>query len=77
MRSQSKGSGMGSVAIFLIALVIGAIMALLLAPQSGDELRKKLAEQGELLKQRYHEAVNEGLAASQSAQSEVLESMKK
>ncbi len=68
---------MGFIVSLLIGLAIGAIVALLLAPQSGDEMRKKLAEQGDVLKQRYHEAVSEGLAASQSAQNEVLETMKK
>lgn len=38
-----------------LGLLFGGIAALLLAPQSGEETRKKLAESGEKLK----EAINE------------------
>lgn len=38
-----------------LGLLFGGVAALLLAPQSGEETRKKLAESGEKLK----EAINE------------------
>lgn len=39
----------------LVGLLFGGVAGLLLAPQSGEETRKKLAESGEKLKQTVNE----------------------
>lgn len=60
----------------LFGLAVGALLALLFAPQSGEEMRDKLSKQGDLLRQRYEDAIAQARVASQHAQDEVMASMK-
>jgi gas vesicle protein len=76
MATKQHNSGAGFFFGILFGLLVGAVIALLFAPQTGEEMRDKLVKQGEVLRQRYDEAVSQGRDALQQAQDEVLESMK-
>jgi gas vesicle protein len=70
------GNSLGFILGILFGLAVGVIVALLFAPQSGNEMREKLAKQSELIRQRYDDAVAAGRETAQEAQEEVLASMK-
>ncbi len=74
--TQRVGNGLGFILGILFGLAVGVIVALLFAPQSGSEMREKLAKQSDLIRQRYEEAVAVGREKAQEAQEEVLSSMK-
>ncbi|MCF6192515.1 MAG: YtxH domain-containing protein [Candidatus Hydrothermae bacterium] len=44
MSTSQKGGGFGS---FVLGLLVGGLMGLLLAPEPGEEARKKLKDRGE------------------------------
>jgi gas vesicle protein len=63
-----KDTGFGSfLAGVVIGGLIGAALALLLAPQTGDELREQVGEFVDGKKAEWDEAVNEGRAAAEQA----------
>ena len=63
-----KDSGFGSfLAGVVIGGLIGAALGLLLAPQTGDELREQVGEFVDGKKAEWDEAVNEGRAAAEQA----------
>ena len=58
---MNRDSGLGSfLAGVVIGGLIGAAIGLLLAPQSGDELREQVGEFVDGKKAEWDEAVNEG-----------------
>ena len=68
-----KDSGLGSfLAGVLIGGLIGAALGLLLAPQTGDELREHVGEFVDSKKADWDEAVNEGRAAAEQARAEMV-----
>jgi len=68
-----KDSGLGSfLAGVLIGGLIGAALGLLLAPQTGDELREHVGELVDAKKAEWDEAVNEGRAAAEQARAEMV-----
>jgi gas vesicle protein len=63
-----KDTGFGSfLAGVVIGGLIGAALGLLLAPQTGDELREQVGEFVDGKKAEWDEAVNEGRAAAEQA----------
>jgi gas vesicle protein len=63
-----KDSGFGSfLAGVVIGGLIGAALGLLLAPQTGEELRGHIDDFVDGKKQEWDEAVNEGRAAAEQA----------
>ena len=63
-----KDTGFGSfLAGVVIGGLIGAAIGLLLAPQTGDELREQVGEFVDGKKAEWEEAVNEGRAAAEQA----------
>lgn len=61
-------SGFGSfLAGVVIGCLIGAAVGLLLAPQSGEELREQVGEFVEGKRAEWDEAINEGRAAAEQA----------
>jgi gas vesicle protein len=75
-REPARRAGGGFFFGILFGLAVGALLALLFAPQTGDEMRDKLSKQGDLLRQRYEDAMAQARSASQQAQEEVMASMK-
>jgi gas vesicle protein len=63
-----KDSGFGSfLAGVLIGGLIGAAIGLLVAPQTGEELREQVGEFVDSKKATFDEAINEGRAAAEQA----------
>lgn len=63
-----KDSGFGSfLAGVVIGGLIGAALGLLLAPQTGEELREQVGDFVDTKKAGWDEAVNEGRAAAEQA----------
>ena len=73
---HKQGSSLGFILGILFGIAVGVIVALLFAPQTGTQMREKLAKQSELIRQRYEEAMVQAREASQQAQEEVLASIK-
>ena len=68
-----KDSGFGSfLAGVVIGGLIGAAIGLLLAPQTGEELREQVGDFVEGKKADWDEAVNEGRAAAEQARAEII-----
>lgn len=68
-----KDSGIGSfLAGVVIGGLIGAALGLLLAPQTGEELREHVNEFVDSKKADWDEAVNEGRAAAEQARAEMV-----
>ena len=68
-----RDSGFGSfLAGAVIGGLIGAAIGLLLAPQSGEELREHVGEFVDSKKAGWDEAVNEGRAAAEQARAEII-----
>ena len=68
-----KDSGFGSfLAGAVIGGLIGAAIGLLLAPQTGEELREHVGDFVEGKKADWDEAVNEGRAAAEQARAEII-----
>jgi gas vesicle protein len=68
-----KDSGFGSfLAGAVIGGLIGAALGLLLAPQTGDELREHVGEFVDTKKANWDDAVNEGRAAAEQARAEMV-----
>ena len=78
MKNTEKrgGSGLGFLLGILFGVAVGVIVAILLAPQSGEETRKNLVRQTQLVRERYEEALNQGRDASEQAKEEVLASLR-
>ncbi len=53
---------MKSIFAFIVGAAVGAIAALLYAPQSGEELRARIREEAELERQRLQAQYERGLA---------------
>ncbi len=63
-----KDSGLGSfLAGVVIGGLIGAALGLILAPQTGEELREQIDDFVDGKKAEWDEAVNEGRAAAEQA----------
>lgn len=63
-----KDSGFGSfLAGVVIGGLIGAALGLLLAPQTGDELREQVGDFVDGKRAEWDEAINEGRAAAEKA----------
>ncbi len=57
---KDEGFGSGSVLLaFLLGGVVGAGMALLVAPQSGEETRRKIKELADDIKEKTNDYINE------------------
>ncbi|HEX7171694.1 MAG TPA: YtxH domain-containing protein [Candidatus Limnocylindria bacterium] len=68
-----KDSGFGSfLAGVVIGGLIGAALGLLLAPQTGEELREHVGDFVDGKKADWDEAVNEGRAAAEQARAEMV-----
>jgi gas vesicle protein len=68
-----KDSGLGSfLAGVVIGGFIGAALGLILAPQTGDELREHVGEFVDSKKAELDDAVNEGRAAAEQARAEMV-----
>jgi len=68
-----KDSGFGSfLAGVVIGGMVGAALGLLLAPQTGEELREHVGEFVDSKKAELDEAVNEGRAAAEQARAEMV-----
>ncbi len=68
-----KDSGFGSfLAGAVIGGFIGAALGLLLAPQTGEELREHVGEYVDSKKAELGDAVNEGRAAAEQARAEMV-----
>jgi gas vesicle protein len=68
-----KDSGFGSfLAGVIIGGLIGAALGLLLAPQTGDELREHVGDFVDTKKADWDEAINEGRAAADKARAELV-----
>lgn len=73
---KKQGSGWGWVLGILFGLAVGVVLALLFAPQSGEETRAKLQEQREQFSNRYDDALDQGREAYSRARDEVMTRMK-
>ncbi len=70
-----KDSGLGSfLAGVLIGGLVGAAVGLLVAPQTGEELRGQVGEFVDSKRAELGDAVNEGRAAAEQARAEMVES---
>lgn len=68
-----KDSGFGSfLAGVVIGGLIGAALGLLLAPQTGEELREQVNDFVDGKKAEWDEAINEGRAAAEQARAEMV-----
>ena len=68
-----KDSGFGSfLAGVVIGGLIGAALGLILAPQTGEELREQVNDFVENKKAEIGDAVNEGRAAAEQARAEMV-----
>ncbi|HEU5326202.1 MAG TPA: YtxH domain-containing protein [Candidatus Limnocylindria bacterium] len=68
-----KDTGFSSfLAGVVIGGLIGAAIGLLLAPQTGEELREQVGEFVDSKKATFDEAVNEGRAAAEQARAEMV-----
>lgn len=68
-----KDSGLGSfLAGVAIGGLVGAALGLLLAPQTGDELREQVGGFVESKRAELGDAVNEGRAAAEQARAEMV-----
>lgn len=68
-----KDSGFGSfLAGAVIGGLIGAALGLLLAPQTGEELREHVGEFVDSKRAELDDAVNEGRAAAEQARAEMV-----
>jgi gas vesicle protein len=68
-----KDSGFGSfLAGVVIGGLIGAALGLLLAPQTGEELREQLDDFVGEKRAEWDEAVNEGRAAAEQARADMV-----
>ncbi|CAN5790109.1 hypothetical protein BH20CHL8_BH20CHL8_10860 [soil metagenome] len=68
-----KDSGFGSfLAGVAIGGLVGAALGLLLAPQTGDELREQVGGFVEGKRAELDDAVNEGRAAAEQAKAEMV-----
>ena len=68
-----KDSGFGSfLAGAVIGGLIGAALGLLLAPQTGEELREQVNDFVDGKKAEWDEAINEGRAAAEQARAEMV-----
>jgi gas vesicle protein len=68
-----KDSGIGSfLAGVVIGGLIGAAIGLLVAPQTGEELREHVGDFVDSKKATFDEAVNEGRAAAEQARAEMV-----
>jgi len=68
-----KDSGFGSfLAGVAIGGLVGAALGLLLAPQTGDELREQVGGFVEGKRAELDDAVNEGRAAAEQARAEMV-----
>jgi gas vesicle protein len=68
-----KDSGFGSfLAGVVIGGLIGAALGLLLAPQTGEELREQVNDYVDGKKAEWDEAINEGRAAAEQARAEMV-----
>ena len=54
-----SNGGESFVAGFFVGAAFGAVAALLLTPKTGKEMREKLAEEGERLKERTEDTISE------------------
>ncbi len=70
------GSAVGLLLGILFGIAVGVIVAILLAPQSGEETRKNLVRQTQLVRDRYEEALSQGREAQDHARDEVLASLR-
>ncbi len=68
-----KDSGFGSfLAGVVIGGMVGAAVGLMLAPQTGEELREHVGEYVDSKKAELDEAVNEGRVAAEQARAEMV-----
>lgn len=68
-----KDSGFGSfLAGIVIGGLIGAAIGLLIAPQTGEELREQVGEFVDTRKATFDEAIEEGRAAAEQARAEMV-----
>ncbi|MBI5632008.1 MAG: YtxH domain-containing protein [Nitrospirae bacterium] len=68
---KDEGFGSGSVLLaFLLGGVVGAGLALLVAPQSGEETRRKIKELADDIKDKTNEYINEAKEKVSSAADE-------
>ena len=68
-----KDSGLGSfMAGVLIGGLVGAAVGLLVAPQTGEELRDQVGEFVDSKRAELGDAVNEGRAAAEQARAEMV-----
>lgn len=68
-----KDSGLGSfLAGVAIGGLVGAALGLLLAPQTGDELREQVGGFVDTKRAELDDAVNEGRAAAEQARAEMV-----
>lgn len=68
-----KDSGFGSfLAGVAIGGLVGAALGLLLAPQTGDELREQVGGFVDTKRAELDDAVNEGRAAAEQAKAEMV-----
>jgi gas vesicle protein len=68
-----KDTGFSSfLAGVVIGGLIGAALGLLLAPQTGEELREQVGDYVDSKKAGFDEAVNEGRAAAEQARAEMV-----
>jgi gas vesicle protein len=75
-KSERSGSGVAVILGVLLGLAVGVIIALLLAPMKGDDLRHRILDEAERMRERYGDAVEQGKQAYDSAREEVLAEMK-
>lgn len=69
-----KDSGLGSfMAGILIGGLVGAAVGLLLAPQTGEELRDQVGDFVDNKRAELGDAVNEGRAAAEQARAEMVQ----
>lgn len=68
-----KDSGFGSfLAGVVIGGLIGAAIGLLIAPQTGEELREQVGDFVDTRKATFDEAIEEGRAAAEQARAEMV-----
>jgi gas vesicle protein len=68
-----KDSGLGSFAVgVVIGGLVGAALGLLLAPQTGEELRDQVGGFVDTRRTAFGDAINEGRAAAEKARADML-----